>query len=260
MSGRDDQGGLVILDCLQIIGGEHLVAFIGGDFQDRAELFQTGKAPLDIAMTQGVDGFPIRGVALAANLFYLHGLQSGVTFQQPERVAPFDGAMLRGVAGENDAAVLFLRQLRDLFELRRGQQPGLINQQNAVANFILHLAAVQQRGDRGCVLKTFRPEDAARGFRRRGEGKNLVPGSLDTGDRFLEHGGLACARAATDGDHAIRRPENVKHGIALLLGFRRPQLRILDLIRLGVERRAFALAVDRRNQSVVFPPPKSVLS
>ena len=73
--------------------------------------------------------------------------------------------MLRGVAGENDAAVLFLRQLRDLFELRHGQQPGLINQQNAVADFILHLAAVQQRGDRGCILKAFRPEDAARGFR-----------------------------------------------------------------------------------------------
>ena len=70
VSGRDDEGGLVILDCLQIIGGEHRVAFIGGDFQDRAELFQIGEAPLDVAMTQGVDGFPIRGVALAANLFY----------------------------------------------------------------------------------------------------------------------------------------------------------------------------------------------
>jgi hypothetical protein len=134
MSGRDDEGGLVILDRLQIIGGEHLVAFIGGDFQDRAELFQTGKAPLDIAMTQSLDGFPIRRVKLAANLFYLHGLQSGVTFQQPERVASFDGAVLRGVTGENNAAVLFLRQLRDLFELRHGQQPGLINQQNAVAD------------------------------------------------------------------------------------------------------------------------------
>ena len=173
-------------------------------------------------------------------------------FQESERIAPFDGAMLRRVAGQDDAAVLFLRQLRDLFELRRGQQPGLINQENSVADFILHLAAVKQRGDRGCVLKTFRPKNAARGFRRGGEGKDLVPGALDTGDRFLEHGGLACTRAATDGDYAIRRPENVKHGVALLFGFRRPQLRILDLIRLGVERRAFALTVTNEINQLFF--------
>ncbi len=90
------------------------------------------------------------------------GLQAGVLFQKPERIAPFNGAMLRGVTGKNDAAVFLFGQIRHPRQRANAQKPGLINPNHLPANLRLQFWILQQCLDRFGIGKSRHPTAARR--------------------------------------------------------------------------------------------------
>jgi hypothetical protein len=96
------------------------------------------------------------------------GLQSGVFFQNPERIAALDGPVLGGVTGQNNSAVLFFGKIGHPRQRANAQKSGLINPNHLAANLCLQLLILQQRLDRFGIGKSgIRPQHATGRFCRR---------------------------------------------------------------------------------------------
>ena len=65
------------------------------------------------------------------------GLQTGVFFQNAECIATFDGAMLGGVPGKNDAAVFLVGEISHTRQCANAQQTCFINPDNLSPNLLL---------------------------------------------------------------------------------------------------------------------------
>ena len=78
---------------------------VGIHFPQHSESIQSLECVHQIARPQISNHGLVRVGLLTPDLCQFRSLQIGVLFQKPERIAPFDGTMLGGVTGKNDAAV-----------------------------------------------------------------------------------------------------------------------------------------------------------
>jgi hypothetical protein len=198
---------------------QHFMPLVSVHFPQHSEFVQSLENIFQIAVAQIGDHGLMRISLLPPDFFQFGGGQAGVFFQEAERVAPFDGAMLGGVPRKDNPAVLFFGQISHPRQCADTQKPGLINPNHLPANLRLQFFILQQCLDRFRVGKPrIQPKNAPRGFRRRRESENFRAGGFNPGYGLAHHRRLARACAAANGRDAIRALQDVPDGVALFIG------------------------------------------
>ena len=91
------------------------------------------------------------------DFFQFGGLQSRVLFQQAQRVAAFNGSVLRGIAGEDQAALLFFGERGHPRQGAGTQQPGLIHPNHLAPDLFLKARdTLQLRSDELLIFEDSR--------------------------------------------------------------------------------------------------------
>ena len=247
---RNDQGRLARFHRRSVIRRQRIMSFVSVHFPQHSELVQSLESTFKIAAPQISDHGLVGIGLLPPDFFQFSGGQTGVFFQEAKRVAPFNGAMLRRVTGQDNPAISLFGQIRHARQRADAQKPGLINPNHLTANLRLQFGILQQCLDRFRIGKPgIRPQHPARRFRRRREGKNLRATGFNRGHGFLHHRRLARASAPTNGRDALRALQDVKHGGALFIG----QLWVLELVFDRTERLEFPFSIrDEINQPFFF--------
>ena len=194
-----------------VILGDERVAHLLGSLDDPAQGIEAAEPLGDPAVFDGGDGVFV-GALLAKN-FGQHGaLDARLVLEQPHGVAARDGAVLAGVAREQQAAARGLGQGEDLVHILDAHLPRFVDPQHVAPQTVLQHLVVEQVRHGLRVREALLAQDIARlGAGREGEDLLAALG-FDFFCRFLHEGAFALARAAANHHEAVPGLQDIAHG------------------------------------------------